>query len=105
MKTVLLIFALISFLSLNSFACPGNPNCPMHKGEMTKEKRAEMAGVHTQMADCLNSEKPMEDCHKIMAEHMGGPMHDKMGGQSCAQGDGKNNCPMHKETKKSNSKK
>lgn len=102
MKTTLYTLVLASFFSLNAMACPGSPNCPMHEGDMPKEKRAEMAAVHTQMAECLKSEKPMEECHKIMAEHMGG---GSMGEHACAHGDGNKSCPMHKEVKKEKSKK
>jgi hypothetical protein len=92
MKTILFTLTLISFLSIKSMACDGNPSCPMHNEAMTAEKRAEMATVHTQMAECLKSEKPMEECHKIMAEHMGAEM------------DGKHSCSEHNKMQKAEKK-
>lgn len=67
-------------------ACGGNAACKMNHEKITPELRTKMAAAHAEMAECLKSEKPMEDCHKIMAEHMDAhmdgtkacPMHDKM---------------------------
>lgn len=36
--------------------------------EPTKEERATMATMHTAMAECLKTEKPMADCHKAMMD-------------------------------------
>jgi hypothetical protein len=49
------------------------------------------------MAACLSSDKPMEECHKLMADHMGA---QKDGTHSCADHD-----KTHKDEKKSKSKK
>jgi hypothetical protein len=38
-----------------------------HDGKgMTPEQRAKMAEHHQKMADCLKSDKPMDECHKEM---------------------------------------
>lgn len=36
--------------------------------EPTKEQRTKMADMHSKMAECLKSEKPMKDCHKEMMD-------------------------------------
>lgn len=63
------------------------------KATYTKEERQKMADVHTKMAECLNSDKSMDECHKEMRESckdmmgkecpmMGmGPMKGKMKGK------------------------
>ena len=47
----------------------------------TKEQRAKMAEMHSKMAECLKSEKPIDDCHAEMraACTEAGPMSCGMG--------------------------
>ena len=82
MKTILLTLTLISLVAIKSMACDGDPSCPMNSEKMNPEKRAEMATVHSKMAECLKSDKSMEECHKLMAGHMGGKMGDH---KSCSK--------------------
>jgi hypothetical protein len=52
--------------------------------EMTPEMRKKMAIEHQKMADCLNSTKPMSECHKEMMNEcpmMKGMMNGGMNGQ------------------------
>ena len=42
----------------------------------TKAERAKMAKVHDEVAACLRSDKPMQECHKIM---MNGHMANQAG--------------------------
>jgi hypothetical protein len=82
MKMTLFILTGISFLSLKSMACDGEPSCPMTSKNITQEKRSEIA-------DCLkNPEKTMDECHQLMAGHSG------------ASSDGKHSCSEHGKMKK-----
>ena len=49
--------------------------------QITKEERMKMSDMHTQMASCLKSEKPMMDCQSEMMK-------------SCEGMRGKEACPM-----------
>ena len=51
---------------------------------MSKEDRQKMSDMHTKMATCLKSDKPMSECQK-----------DMMG--SCQKMMGKDGCPMMKD--------
>jgi len=53
----------------------------MKMAEMTPKQRQSMATAHENMAVCLRSEKPMEECRKEMM-------------QSCTEQMGKSGCPM-----------
>ncbi len=69
MRTVIAAIV-FSFLSPLAFA-HGDHHGKGHGGMMkepTKEERAQMATMHTQMATCLGSEKAMADCHKEMMD-------------------------------------
>lgn len=63
MKYVLLAIA---------FTFSGSVLAGHHKGgpmkEPTKEERTAMSAMHTKMAECLKTEKPMADCHKEMMD-------------------------------------
>ncbi|MCM2280463.1 MAG: hypothetical protein NDI61_01300 [Bdellovibrionaceae bacterium] len=52
----------------------------------SKEDRQKMAEMHTKMADCLKSDKPMGDCKNEMMK-------------SCKSMMGKESCPMMDHTK------
>lgn len=76
MNTVVsaLVFLGLSFGAGSAFA-DHHGKGPMT--EPTKEERAQMADMHSKMAECLRSEKSMKDCHEEM----------------------KANCPMMKDGK------
>jgi hypothetical protein len=78
MRKVLFTLTVLSVLSMKTMACDGDPSCPMHSKEMTKAQREEIA-------ECFKSEKTTDECHKLMAKHMG--MKGKM--------DGKHSCSEH----------
>lgn len=48
--------------------------------KVSKEDRQKMAEMHTKMAECLNSDKPMSDCKKEMMDN--------------CKSMGKDGCPM-----------
>ncbi|MGE3759937.1 MAG: hypothetical protein AB7H97_19375 [Pseudobdellovibrionaceae bacterium] len=48
---------------------------------VSKEDRQKMADMHTRMAECLKSDKPMRECHSEMMKGCRGMM-------------GKEGCPM-----------
>lgn len=53
----------------------GSGGCKM-KGEITPEMRAKTAKMHEDLASCLKSTKPIEECHKIKSDFHSG---DKAG--------------------------
>lgn len=71
MKTKLILITLI-FAANFSFAADTN---------VSKEERQKMAEMHTKMAACLESDKPMSDCQSEMMK-------------SCKEMMGKSGCPM-----------
>lgn len=73
-KSVAITFTTIMLAFSSSFAANKADT------KFTKEDRQKMADVHTKMAQCLNSDKPLSDCRKEMMD-------------SC-QGMGKDGCPM-----------
>ncbi len=73
MKTqVIMAIATIIFSTTFSFAV---------ETKVTKEDRQKMAEIHTKMATCLKSDKPMSDCQSEMMK-------------SCKDMMGKSGCPM-----------
>ena len=60
------------------------------KGEQpappTQEQRAKMAAVHRQMADCLSSDRSMDECRAEMQKSCAGP--GMMGDASCSMMNG-----------------
>ena len=61
---VAILFSLVS-----PMATAGHHGKTGHGGAMkepTKEERTQMATMHTQMAECLGTDKPAADCHKEM---------------------------------------
>ncbi len=72
MRTIIAAIV-FSFLSPLAFAHSDHHGKPGHGGggpmkEPTKEERTQMATMHTNMAACLATEKPMADCHKEMMD-------------------------------------
>ena len=47
---------------------------PAERSGPTKEMREKMAAAHEQMATCLRSDRPIEECHEEMRK-----LHDSMG--------------------------
>ena len=83
MKTIFTT-ALMILISTNSIVFSADKAkipTKMKMNEMTPKQRQSMATVHENMAVCLRSEKPMEECRKEMM-------------QSCKEQMGKNGCPM-----------
>lgn len=73
MKThIALTFATLIFAASSLFAADA---------KMSKEDRQKMAEMHTKMATCLQSDKPMSDCQGEMMKACKGMM-------------GKEGCPM-----------
>lgn len=70
MRILFTILSALMIYSINTFACEGSCNHGMVK-DMTPEERAQMADVHSKIAECLkNKEEPLANCHKIMEENM-----------------------------------
>ena len=63
--------------------CGGDGESSM--GNMSKEKREEMAAAHEKLAACLRTDSPMEKCHEAMMGSMMG---------SCGSHGEKGSCPM-----------
>ena len=68
----LLAFSLVALHSPPTYAADGGAKKKV-KAELTKEERSEradkmekMAAMHTKMAECLRSDKPMSECHEMM---------------------------------------
>lgn len=61
-KKLCLLAATLLFTSTSVFA-----NMEMDKN-MSKEDRAKMADMHSKMADCLKSDKPMSECKTEMMD-------------------------------------
>lgn len=63
--------AVIALSVLSPFALAHGDHGKGHGSMMkepTKEERTQMATMHTKMAECLGTEKPMADCHKEMMD-------------------------------------
>ena len=71
MKTLLALTTLLILSAPSAFACD---DCD-GKDTASKEDRAKMAEMHQKMADCLKSDKPMDECKKEM--HKSCPMCDR----------------------------
>ncbi len=70
MRTVIAAIV-FSFLSPMAFAHGDHGKGHGPGGAMkepTKEERTQMATMHTKMAECLGTDKPMADCHKEMMD-------------------------------------
>lgn len=76
MKITILLFALIS---LSSYAETKPKNKMMPMMEATKEQRDNMAKIHEKMAECLRSDKTLQDCHAEMKNSC----HESMGNDAC----------------------
>ena len=78
-----LILALTASIVLGSFFAQAQSAKGMKSmSAPTKEQREEMAKVHEQMATCLRSDKPIQECHEEMMKN-----HPRMNGMM-------DNCPM-----------
>lgn len=67
-----IVFAFLSPMALaDRHGHKGGPSAGPGPGMMkepTKEERQAMVDMHTKMAECLKTEKPMADCHKEMVD-------------------------------------
>jgi hypothetical protein len=82
MKNVFLGLTLaIGMIASGAHAGDNSSGGKMSMKSMTPEQRLEMASMHEKMAQCLRSDKPMEDCHKEMMK-------------SCEEKMGQGACPM-----------
>lgn len=96
MKATLVL--LIGLISLTSHAKQKNERSHHHNGShhfmgehmpmMTPEMHKEMAKMHSEMATCLESNKPKEECQNIMY---------KQQSQFCAEHGKNQNCPYHND--------
>ncbi len=79
MKMIPGIICLIAFAATANVALAAEAEHMDHPA-VTKEMRAKMATAHEQMASCLKSDRPLEDCHaEMMKQHEEFMMHHEAG--------------------------
>jgi len=90
MRTLIMIITLLTaFIGSSAYSEETKSSKQNNKAmsEITPERRQNMASMHEKMAECLRSEKPMNECqtemNKLCQEMMGKdgcPMMGQMGG-------------------------
>lgn len=92
-----LLMTILTFISFSTLAASHSA------AEVTPEQRKQMAEMHTKLATCLNSSKPLQECREEMMKnypHMGKGMGKGMGtgtgmGKGMGMGMDENwGCPM-----------
>jgi hypothetical protein len=89
----------IALLSIAGASLAAEPE-PMDRPPPSKEMRAKMASAHEQLAACLRSDRPIDECHDEMMKqhemmHHGHDVHEGM-----AKGDKPAEKPADKPTQK-----
>ncbi len=83
MKLKKLLLITLNLFILSQISAFAEDEKEMKAPKITKEMREKMAETHLKMAECLKSDKAIDECHKEMMK-------------SCEEKMGKDGCPMHK---------